>query len=186
MKGIVFTEFLDMVAQRYSLDMVDAILDDACPASGGAYTAVGTYPHQEMVALVQALAPRAQLSPAQLLQAFGEHLFGRFVQIYPAFFVSLNDALIFLCGIEDIIHAEAHKLYPDAELPRFLIEEQQPGRLVLRYLSSRHLEDLAEGLIRGCASHFQQTLQIERQACSDEHGQTERFILTSLADVTTA
>lgn len=45
MKGIVFTEFVDMVEAQFSADMVDDILDDAAPASGGAYTAVGTYDH---------------------------------------------------------------------------------------------------------------------------------------------
>jgi len=56
MKGVVFTEFLDMVEAKFSADMVDDIIDDAKLASGGAYTAVGTYPHSEMVALGVALA----------------------------------------------------------------------------------------------------------------------------------
>ena len=45
MKGIVFTEFLEMVEDKFSADMVDDIIDDCDLASGGAYTAVGTYPH---------------------------------------------------------------------------------------------------------------------------------------------
>lgn len=177
MKGIVFTEFLDMVAQRYSLDMVDALLDEARPACGGAYTAVGSYPHEEMVALVLALARQVNLPPGQLLQTFGEHLAGRFVQLYPRFFAQTQDTLEFLAGVEDVIHVEVRKLYPDAELPRFQVESHAPGRLVLHYLSSRHLEDLAEGLMRGCARHFGQSLHIERQPSPETAG-AQRFILT--------
>ena len=55
MKGVVFTEFLDMVADRFSPDMVEDIIDDAQLPSGGAYTAVGTYPHEEMVAMADGL-----------------------------------------------------------------------------------------------------------------------------------
>ena len=86
MKGVVFTEFLDMVEQRFSPDMVDDIIEDANLPSGGAYTAVGTYPHDEMVALVVALSARSGAAVPDLLRAFGEYLFGRFVQGYPGHF----------------------------------------------------------------------------------------------------
>lgn len=178
MKGIVFTEFLDMVGQHHSLDMVDDLIDDAQLPSGGAYTAVGTYPHEEMVALVLALSRRVAVPVPLLLQAFGEHLFGRFVQLYPAFFAGDADVLEFLAGVEDIIHVEVRKLYPDAQLPRFEVESHTSGRLVLRYYSVRHLEDLAEGLIRGCARHFGQALQIERTLGNGSDDHCERFTLT--------
>lgn len=35
MKGMVFTEFLEMVETKFSTDMVDSILNEANPASGG-------------------------------------------------------------------------------------------------------------------------------------------------------
>lgn len=40
MKGIVFAEFLDMVERHHGLEVVDAMLQAAAPASGGAYTSV--------------------------------------------------------------------------------------------------------------------------------------------------
>lgn len=178
MKGVVFTEFLEMVEDRFSADMVDDIIDDADLPSGGAYTAVGTYPHEEIVALTMALAQRSGLAVRDLLLAFGEHLFGRFVQGYPAFFANVGDALTFLAGIEEIIHAEVRKLYPDAELPRFDIEHHDPGRLVLIYDSGRHFEDLAEGLMRGCIAHFGGGIDIAREVLGEGAARRERFILT--------
>ena len=41
MKGIVFTEFLEMVEERYSAEVMDQILLGAKLPSGGAYTARG-------------------------------------------------------------------------------------------------------------------------------------------------
>ena len=71
MKGVVFTEFLDMVEQRFSADMVDDIIDDAQLPHGGAYTAVGTYPHGEMVAMVVALSQRSGVAVPDLIRTFG-------------------------------------------------------------------------------------------------------------------
>jgi len=84
MKGVVFTEFMDMVEQQFSVDMLDDIIEDAQLPSDGAYTAVGTYPHSEMVALVSALSARSGVAVTVLLRAFGEYLFGRFVRGYSA------------------------------------------------------------------------------------------------------
>lgn len=178
MKGVVFTEFLDMVEQRFSADMVDDIIDQASLPGGGAYTAVGTYPHSEMVALVVALSDKSGTPVPTLLKAFGEYLFGRFVLAYPAFFQGVTDVFGFLSGIEDIIHAEVRKLYPDAELPRFDVEAHDAKRLVLRYSSGRHFEDLAEGLIRGCCQHFGEAITLQRETLDTGDARQERFTLT--------
>ena len=178
MKGVVFTEFLEMVEARFSADVVDDIIDAAQLPHGGAYTAVGTYDHTEMVRLVGALSGRSGLPVAQLLQVFGEHLFGRFVLAYPQFFAGEQDAFGFMAGIEDIIHAEVRKLYPDAELPHFEVEHRDADRLVLLYDSRRHMQDLADGLIRGCLKHFGVQAQMSREPVVHGDLRSERFTLT--------
>lgn len=178
MKGVVFTEFLEMVEVSFSPRMVDDIIEDAKLPSGGAYTAVGTYPHEEMVAMVVALSARSGAPIPDLLRAFGQHLFGRFAAGYPRFFEGVTGAMPFLAGIEDIIHAEVLKLYPDAQLPRFEVVEHNPDRLVLLYHSARHFEDLADGLIRGCITYFKESIDVQRER-GDQAGQRiERFTLT--------
>lgn len=178
MKGVVFTEFLEMVEARFSLDMVDDIIDDAQLPHGGAYTAVGTYPHGEIVSMVVALSQRTGVAVPDLIRAFGEYLFGRFVHNFPKFFTGEQDAFQFLSGIEDIIHAEVLKLYPDAELPRFIVEHHDAQKLVLIYQSPRHFEDLAEGLMLGCVAHFGKPIQLAREPASAEASAGQRFTLT--------
>jgi hypothetical protein len=180
MKGIVFTEFLEMVENCYSADMVDDIIDASQLASGGIYTAVATYPHQEMVALMLALCERTGNTVQEELRAFGRYLFGRFFQLYPHFFKDVPDAFTFLSGIEGIIHAQVLKLYPDAELPRFHIEEHDAQHLTMRYESIRHFEDLAEGLIAGCVETFGEQITIRRETLGSGDSRQERFILARL------
>ena len=48
MKGIVFTEFLDLVEERFGLEMVDAIISQSKLESKGVYTSIGTYSFSEL------------------------------------------------------------------------------------------------------------------------------------------
>jgi hypothetical protein len=177
MKGMVFTEFLDMVEDKFSADMVDDIIDDANPPSGAAYTAVGTYDHQELVDMVVALSKRTAIPVDTLVKVFGEHVFTVFATNYPSFFEGVPDALTFLSGIEDIIHAEVIKLYPDAQLPKFECH-YEGATLVMDYQSPRHFSDLAEGLIKGCGAHFGAELEIERSEINED---CTRFRVTPIS-----
>lgn len=178
MKGIVFTEFFSMVERKFSEDMVDDIIDDSNLPSGGAYTAVGTYSHEEMVALVVALSKRTQIEINDLLLSFGRHLFGQFVKGYPAFFDGVTDVFTLLASVDDVIHVEVRKLYPDATLPSFEVEYRDESRLVLRYRSPRHFEDLAQGLIEGAIDYFGKPVTCARSAIKDDDEVSEQFVLT--------
>ncbi len=175
MKGIVFTEFMEMVEEKWSLDMADVIIQRAAVPSKGAYTAVGTYPHEEMMALVAALAQETGMAASDLIRAFGAHMFQRFHKLYPRFFEGVSGSFQLLAGIEHIIHAEVRKLYPDAELPTFEVEEG-PGSLTLTYHSRRHFADLVEGLIRGCVEHYGEAIEVTRET-PREGGAQARFVL---------
>ncbi len=178
MKGIVFTEFLEMVSGRFGEDAVDDIIEECELATGGAYTSVGTYDHRELVSLVQALSSRTGLPAPALVRAFGVYLFPRFATLYPRFFESTTGAFEFLSGIEQVIHAEVRKLYPDAELPRFEIERHISSELQMVYTSKHRFAELAEGLIEGCLSHFGETANITRENLPDSDGATRvRFSL---------
>jgi hypothetical protein len=182
MKGVVFTEFLEMAEARFSLRVLDRVITAANPASRGHYTSVGTYPPAELVSILVELSKETGLAPDQLLKDFGEHLFARFAVGHPAFFSGVTDAFALLKTVEDYIHVEVRKLYPEAELPAIDCRDDGPGRLILIYRSPRRLADLAEGLIRGCSKHFDEALTLEREDLSEGKGEVVRFTLSRRAD----
>lgn len=184
MKGVVFTEFLTMVEDRFSLATVEEIIEKAQLPSGGVYTSVGTYPVQEMVSLVSQLSAKTGIPVPGLLKAFGGHLLTRFVAGFPGFFSSHRSALDFLMAVEGHIHVEVRKLYSDAELPRFICERPAPDRLIMHYRSPRGLADLAEGLISGCAAHYGEQIELVREDLSEGTGQHVRFHIRRTADGT--
>src|SRR5687768_11906467 len=86
MKGIVFTEFLEMVEEKFSPEVADRIIEQADLQSGGIYTAVGTYDHKEMIELISHLSNETGISSAELVHSFGVHLFSRFHTMFPKYF----------------------------------------------------------------------------------------------------
>ncbi len=177
MKGIVFTEFFEMVEQQGGLDEVDALLEGGGLATGGAYTSVGTYDFRELLSLVERLGERSGVPVPLLIQSFGEHLFGRFRLKFPEFFEGVEDAPTFLAGVEDTIHTAVRKLYPDAELPTFDVKLLPCGGVEMLYASPRPFADFAEGLIKGCLRHFGDTRSVQREALPAGSSSTCRFIV---------
>lgn len=177
MKGIVFTEFLEMVEEKFSFETMDAIIESADLPSGGIYTAVGTYDHQEIVALVVELHKKTRIPISDLLRTYGEYLFSRFVVLYPRFFIGVNDAFDFLESIHNYIHVEVVKLYPDAQLPTFQTERKGEHCLLMRYSSERSMGDFAHGLILGCLKHFDQKAEVTKEDL-DQRATQSLFTIT--------
>jgi len=168
MRGILFTELLAMVESQHSLAVADALVRAVPSASGGAYTRVGSYPHEELTALLTALAERNGTPLTHVLRAFGTHLAGAFHSTYPELFELSPDSLTFLAAVDDYVHVEVHKLYPDAQLPRFASERPDADTLLLTYRSHRGLADLAEGLIHGIGQQYGESLLVARQDRSED------------------
>ncbi len=178
MKGVVFTEFIEMVEDRFSIGVADKIIEASDLPSGGAYTAVGTYDYQELVQLVTNLSTATGIAVPDLVREFGRYLFGRFSIGYAHFFAGVESTFDFLENVEKYIHIEVQKLYPEAELPTFEYIMSKPGHLTLIYHSKRALPDLAEGLIIGCIEYFGEQIDIDREDLSGGQGTVVRFSLT--------
>ncbi len=171
-KGVVFTEFTELVEDKFGVVVADAVLRES--ANGGAYTSVGDYDHRELVQMVGRLSSIVNHSVPALLEAFGVFLFGRFAVLYPQFFVGQDDALTFLEHIEDRIHSEVRKLYPTADLPRFECVRQGCS-LTMVYESPRCFSPLARGLIAGCLEHFGSFAEVDETDLSQGRGAKVRF-----------
>lgn len=177
MKGIVFTEFLELVEEKFGLEVADQIIEKSDLSTGGAYTATGTYDHHELVQMVTHLSELTNIGAGALVKVFGEYLFGRLAGSHGVFLEGVESAEQMLRKVHDVIHVEVKKLYPKAELPSFSYSEAEDGRLIMDYESPRGFGDLAEGLMTGCASHFGEEIDIQREDTSGGAGTSIRFTL---------
>lgn len=167
MKGLVFVELLEMAESLLGEQVVDEVLDECALSTGGAYNAVGNYPCSELMTLVQAFGRRSGVPTGQLQRDFGSWMHQHFETHYPHFFADKHDPLTMLEAIENEVHVEVRKLYPEAELPRFDSVRLDDGQaLRLTYHSPRALGDFCHGLVDACIAHFGQPTEVTRRDLS--------------------
>lgn len=162
MKGVLFNVVEDVVTEALSADAWDDVLDAA--GVSGSYTSLGTYPDSDLVAIVQSTAELADLSIADTLRLAGRLGFKHLVGRNPSLIEEFADWQELVSALDDIIHPEVRKVYPDAEVPGFAT---RPGDGVLHvtYTSRRGLCALAEGLIEGAAAWFGRAVDVDQPEC---------------------
>ncbi len=156
MKGIFFTEFLNMVEQQYSANMVDDIIEAANLPSKGAYTIVGAYPDEELVMLMQCYSEINQLSILAILKAFGRHLFKR---LFPLFLrqqrsLQVQDPFTLFENLDHYVRVDVFKLYPDDERPSFKTQQLDNYTMLLDYTSPAPFIYVIYGVLEGGLHHF--------------------------------
>lgn len=176
MRGIIYTELLDFMEAAQGAAFVEKLIQDVKPASGGAYTRVGNYPHEEAVALVVAAADKLGAEPEDLMIAYGQNLFLRFLSLYPQYFSDVDDAVTFLKSVDNHIHVEVMKLYTDSSPPRFEVLDVDDGYDLI-YRSHRPMAPVAQGLIQGALDHFGDELDLVVGSGTSDDGKTARFKL---------
>jgi hypothetical protein len=176
MKAIVFTEFLELVEEKFGLEMVDHIISNSVLESEGIYTSVGTYSFSEMLQLLQHLSKKTDISIDNLLLVYAEHFFGVIEDSYPGLLETYKDPIEMISSIENHIHVEVRKIYPDAELPTFEVVEKTKDSLVMIYTSSRAMHHFGLGLMNKTFEHFDSTATIELEKIKED-GTEVKFII---------
>lgn len=178
MKGVVFTILSDMVIDQMGMETWDALLEQVELPSGGAYTSGGLYDDAELFSLVGALSEHSGIPAQDLVKAYGNYAFARLAERSPVPVepdkMSLQD---FLLSLNDVIHTEVKKLYPDADLPNFGFEQPDQNTLVMVYDSHRKLCALCEGLVEGAAAHFDTEIAVSQSQCMHDGAENCRIVV---------
>lgn len=167
MKGIVFTEFLELVEEKFGMEYVDDIISKSDLESEGIYTAIGTYKFSEMVQLLTHLSEKTQLSINDLLYTYGLHFFSVLQKSYTGIVEQYKTPLDLLNAIESHIHVEVRKIYPDAELPKFDVRQKEDTNMTMIYSSSRGMYSFAKGLMESTFKHYNQEASIKITKLND-------------------
>ena len=129
-----------------------------------------------MLQLLQNLNENTGIAIDDLLLIYGEHFFGVIERSYPGLLATYKDPIEMISSIENHIHVEVRKIYPDAELPTFLIEEKNEDSLVLIYQSSRAMHHFGLGLMNKTFEHFNAKASIIIEKIKED-GTEVRFII---------
>ena len=152
-----------MVEEKFGEEVAETIIENANLPSQGAYTSVGTYDHKEMYSLIRELHKKTDMPVPQLMHAYGFYLFATLANAYQPMLSGIDNAFDMLRSVDKYIHVEVRKLYPDAELPHFEVNDIGSGKLEMIYTSERKMSDVAAGLIEGCLMHYKEKATVTKE-----------------------
>ena len=174
MKGVIFNVVEETISELFDADTWDDLLDDA--ELDGAYTALGDYADTELLAIVGAACRATGMSAEEVLRTVGHHALPKLAARVPDATSGAPDALSFIRKVNDIIHPEVLKIYPDSIPPAFDFEEHADG-LVVQYRSARNLPALAAGLLSGVSLLFDEEITVQSLPASPSD--KPRFLVTA-------
>jgi hypothetical protein len=179
MKGIIFNEFLEFAEENFGFEIANSIIEPDKFQSKGIYSSVGTYDFLELKKMIENLSKTVKVKQDKLLKDFGEYMSMVFHKNYSTFFERANSLFDFLFSLENIIHVEVKKLYPDANLPSFEYLEKTNNRMILIYNSDKRLFDLAWGLINGVSMIYNEKIIISMEMIETD-GTKVKFIIDKI------
>lgn len=162
MKGIIFTEFIEMCEKSHGMVFTNELIIESDLESKGTYTSVGTYDHREIFQLVRNLSTKTNLSEAELFNHFAKYFFLSVLDRHADIIGNVSDPFDVLEIVDSHIHKEVIKLYPDAELPKFNCHRTN-NTLEMIYISPRKMADFAQGLIEATLNHFETKFDLSRE-----------------------
>ncbi|SNR59968.1 heme NO-binding domain-containing protein [Lutibacter flavus] len=177
MKGIVFTEFLEMVEETFGLETVDYIIYKSELKSKGVYTSIGTYDFGEMLSLISNLSEKVNVPVQDLIYAYGLYFFKVLHSNHPDIIKYYKTPMDLLESIENHIHVEVRKLYPGAELPTFKIKRKDNESLEMIYYSDRGLYMFAKALIEKTFEHYGKNFNLTLELLKED-GTEVRFLIS--------
>ncbi len=180
LKGIVFNILQQVITDEHGERVWDDVLDAA--GSKGVYTAVGSYPDEELTSLVGAASAMLGTTPDDLVREFGRKAIPHFAERYPQFFAPHADTRSFVLTLNEVIHPEVRKLFPGADVPTFAFATPDERTVELAYVSKRKLCSFAEGLVLGSAEHYGETVQMRQTECM-KHGDGRCVLVCTFARV---
>lgn len=176
MKGFIFTEFLELVEEKFGLAMVDKIIQQSDLKSAGIYTSIGTYEFGEMLQLLTHLSENTEIEIDDLLLVYSEHLFVVLTKTYPDLIKSFTNPMDLLSSIENHIHVEVLKIYPDAQLPTFIVEKRTEDKLIMLYKSDRALYTLGKGLMLETFKLFNVPVVVDYEKLNEKGTEVRFFV----------
>ncbi|WP_321298285.1 heme NO-binding domain-containing protein [Marinifilum fragile] len=163
MKGIFFTELLEMAEREYGSLAVDKIIPFLKVGDHGVFNANMDYPFSQFHELINRLANEVRIAPTDLTKLYGEYLFSRLIIIYRPHFAGNSDIFEFLEKIDYFIHVKLQADFPHQGITGFKTERINHNTFTVSYQSTHDLIDLAIGLFMGCQKFFNEDLTVNAE-----------------------
>ncbi len=160
MHGIIFAELKKFAIEGFGPDIWDALLKEA-GLQGKFYLATSAYPDEDAVALVMAASRLSGKAVPELLEAFGEFIVPDLVKTYGAMIRPDWKTLDLLEHTEEAIHKVIRRKDPNAAPPALKVVRKGDTEAEVTYSSPRGLFPIAQGIVKGVAKHYGETVSMD-------------------------
>jgi hypothetical protein len=174
--GVIFNVVEEVVTDELGAGTWDTLVD-TCPVSGS-YTSIGTHDDAELLALVGGITETTGLPANDAVVLAGRRGFGRLASRHSNLVDNVSGSRDLLGQLNDVIHPEVLKLYPEAAVPHFAVLSDEGNSVEVLHESEKQLCRLAEGLILGAADHFDEPVAVEHTTCANDGGNDCRLKIT--------
>jgi len=164
MHGVIFMELRKYVDTKLGRDVWDDLLKEA-GLGGKLYLATWSYPDEEAVAIVTAIAKRRGQSIPAILEDFGEFIAPTLLHMYRALIPSEWRTLDVIENTEHVIHRVVRIRQPGATPPQLVAHRSSPKEVVITYTSRRKMCGLAKGIAKGIARQYNEPITITELSC---------------------
>ena len=157
MKGIVFTEFLEMVEEEFGFKVIDKIIVNSDLLSKGIYTAFGNYDEGELFILINALSMEVNLEKSKIMIILGEKLYKSFIENY--------------------INMEVRRIFPKSSLQQIEIDYLNEEKLIITYYVNEKISELIQGIILGYINICKDSIKVNKSDAILDGQLVYRFIM---------
>ena len=178
MYGLVNKAIADMVRSKFGEDTWQAIRQKAA-VEDTTFLSMEGYPDDVTHRLVKAGSEVLGLSPAQVMQAFGE-FWVEFTATegYGELMDMSGDSLPEFLQNLDNLHARVGVSFPQLKPPSFDCHEVDDQALTLEYRSEREgLAPMVVGLVKGLGTRFDTEVEVEQTQSRDEGADHDEFLI---------
>lgn len=178
MYGLVNRAIQDMVCHHYSMETWETIKKKA-EVTIDAFVSMDSYPDDVTHRLVMAASQVLELSPQEILRAFGEHwvLYTAQEGYGEMMDMAGEDLPEFLQNL-DQLHARVGVSFPQLQPPSFHCTEVSSTSLNLHYRSHRRgLAPMVMGLLQGLSHRFAAAIEVIQVQKREEGADHDEFLV---------
>ena len=178
MYGLVNKAIKDMVCTRFGEDTWQQIRHKA-EIELDVFTSMESYPDDLTHKLVKAASIVLDLSPSDIMQAFGEYWIQYTAQEGYGEMIDMSgeDLPEFLENLDNL-HARVGVSFPKLNPPSFECTEMEEESLTLHYRSTREgLSPMVFGLVKGLGERFDTEVEITQTQSKDSGADHDEFLL---------
>lgn len=178
MYGLVNKAIQDMVCQQFGEETWETIKNKA-EIQEVSFLCMETYPDDVTHRLVKAASEVLNLSPVQIMQAFGEYWvnytaqegYGEMMEMGGANFAEFLQNL-------DHLHARVGFSFPQLQPPSFDCTDMEEESLNLHYHSQREgLAPMIVGLVKGLGTRFDTDVEVTQTQSREEGADHDEFLI---------